>query len=217
MTKIDGGYASPRQKLFIGSLNIMLPLTKFIGRRKAIKIGNRYQTNSGFTLIELLMVTIIVGILSSLAILTVLGQVQKAQEVEAINFVGTMNRFQSAKFQENNYFAKSLTELELPVPEAAKAIVSPLDVFNIESRQTENFIYGTYSFAFNGKPLAINFAIAKKGNMKSVVGAVLVEDEAMKYCEPVKVNANINSSLTEVFLLLIDMRKNPSKHCPNLF
>lgn len=103
------------------------------------------------------------------------------------------------------------------MPETSNAIASPLDVFNIESKQTENFIYGTYSFEFDGQPLAINFAIAKKGNMKSVVGAVLGEDNAVNPCGSEKVNANLHSALPEVFLLLIDMRSNPSKYCPQLF
>lgn len=87
----------------------MLPLTKFFRWRKSIKIRNRYQAESGFTLIELLMVTIIVGILSSLAILTVFGQVQKAQEVEAVTSIRDMNRRQQEAYQERNDFAKSLT------------------------------------------------------------------------------------------------------------
>lgn len=195
----------------------MLPLAKFFRWKKSIKIRNHSQRESGFTLIELLMVTIIVGILSSLAILTVLGQVQKAQEVEAVNSIGSMNRLQQEEYHAKNDFGKSLTELEFSIPETSNAIASPLDVFNIASQQTENYIYGTYSFEFDGQLLAINFAIAKKRNMNSVVGAVLGADNGVNTCGPVKINANIDSSLPEVFLILIDLKSNPSKYCPGLF
>jgi len=195
----------------------MLPLPKFFRWTKSIKIRNHSQQESGFTLIELLMVTIIVGILSSLAILTVFGQVQKAQEVEAVNSIGSMNRLQQEEYHARNDFGNSLRELEFSIQQTSNAITSPLDVFNIDSQQTENFIYGTYSFKFDGQLLAINFAIAKKGNIKSVVGAVLGGDNGVNTCGPVKINANMHSSLPEVFLILIDMKSNPSKYCPELF
>ncbi len=192
-------------------------LANFFRWTKSVKIRNHSQRESGFTLIELLMVTIIVGILSSLAILTVVAQVQKAQEVEAVNSIGSMNRLQQEEYHARNNFGKSLTELGFSIPKTANAIASPLDVFNIDSQQTENFIYGTYSFKFDGQLLAINFAIAKKGNIKSVVGAVLGGDNGVNTCGPVKINANMHSSLPEVFSLMIDMRLNPSKYCFGLF
>ncbi len=126
-------------------------LANFFRWTKSVKIRNHSQRESGFTLIELLMVTIIVGILSSLAILTVVAQVQKAQEVEAVNSIGSMNRLQQEEYHARNNFGKSLTELGFSIPKTANAIASPLDVFNIDSQQTENFIYGTYSFKFDGQ------------------------------------------------------------------
>lgn len=175
------------------------------------------QLESGFTLIELLVVTMIVGILSAVAITAAFGQVQKAKEVEAITYVGTMNRRQQEQYQQSNNFGQSLPEIGVPISETANLVASPLDAFGIDSQQTENYIYGTYSIEVDGLPLAINFAISKQGNMKSVVGAVLGEDNAVNTCGPEKFDVNLQSSPIQVGLLVHDVISNPSDYCPHLF
>lgn len=64
--------------------------------------------NGGFTLIDLLLVITINALLVSFTIPIFLTQAQKAKQVEAKNFVGTMNRAQQAYYLEhNNVFADS--------------------------------------------------------------------------------------------------------------
>ena len=194
----------------------MLKLNNFLSKNK-IQTWKKCQPESGLTLIELLVVTMIVGILSAVAIRAAFGQVQKAKEVEAINCIGRMNRNQQEEYQARNRFADPSQAIGCSIPETANPIASPLDLLGIDSQQTENYIYGTYSLEFDGKPLAINFAISKKGNMKSVVGVVLGEENAVNTCGPKKVDANLKSSPQKVGRLVLNIRSNPSHYCPQLF
>lgn len=186
----------------------------WIKKRQNRKHG---QPESGFTLIELLVVTMMVGILSAVAIAAAFGQVQKAKEVEAINGVGSMNRRQQEQYQGSNDFGQFLPEIGFYMPETANPVASPLDTFGIDSQQTENFIYGTYSIEVDGKPLAINFAISKQSNMKSVVGAVLGEGNAVNTCGPEKFDVNLQSSPIQVGFLVTSVISNPSDYCPQFF
>ncbi|MBD0334924.1 MAG: type IV pilin-like G/H family protein [Cyanobacteria bacterium Co-bin13] len=70
------------------------------------------QTNSsGFTLIEMLVVIIIVAILAAIAFPAFLGQVRRAQETEALTYVGSINRAQQAYRLDSPTFANSIEKL----------------------------------------------------------------------------------------------------------
>lgn len=71
---------------------------------------------SGFTLLELLVTIVIVGILSAIALPAFLNQANKAKQVEAKAYIGTMNRAQQAYFLERDSFAIQLEELGLGTP-----------------------------------------------------------------------------------------------------
>jgi prepilin-type N-terminal cleavage/methylation domain-containing protein len=72
--------------------------------------------HSGFTLIELLVTIIIIGILSAIALPAFLKQANKAKQVEAKTYVGTMNRAQQAYYLEKDAFAVQLQDLGLGIP-----------------------------------------------------------------------------------------------------
>lgn len=70
----------------------------------------------GFTLIELLVVLVIVGILSAIALPSMLGSTGKARQAEAKTNIGTINRMQQAYYMEHNEFAAALPELGVDIP-----------------------------------------------------------------------------------------------------
>ncbi|MGK7941745.1 MAG: type IV pilin protein [Crocosphaera sp.] len=73
------------------------------------------KNNHGFTLIELLVVILIVAVLSAMAFPQMLQMIGRSRESEARSLMGAMNRAQQAYFNEQQTFAKSAVELEVPV------------------------------------------------------------------------------------------------------
>jgi len=77
--------------------------------------NRKNREEEGFTLIELLVVVIIIGVLAAIALPSLLGQVNKAKQSEARNYVGTANRSQQAFFLEYQRFATDLSELQVGI------------------------------------------------------------------------------------------------------
>ncbi|MFK0730676.1 MAG: type IV pilin-like G/H family protein [Gloeotrichia echinulata GP01] len=103
--------------------------------------NRKNKTEEGFTLIELLVVVIIIGVLAAIALPSLLGQVNKAKQSEARNYLGTVNRSQQAYFLEYQKFATGLSELQVGV-----------------KSQTDNYKYEVTSGlssvgAFTGTPI----------------------------------------------------------------
>lgn len=72
-------------------------------------------TDKGFTLIELLVVIIILGVLSAVALPSLLNQVGKAREVEAKETLSSLGASQQAYFFEQGNFADQLEKLDLVI------------------------------------------------------------------------------------------------------
>lgn len=68
-------------------------------------------SSQGFTLIELMVVLLIVGILSSIALPSIVRQVGKAREAEAKQVLSSIGFAQQGYFFENRRFATNYVEL----------------------------------------------------------------------------------------------------------
>ncbi len=75
--------------------------------------------HQGFTLIELLVVIFVLGLLSTLALPSMLHQLNKAKESEARTYVSAINRGQQAYFIQFNQFG-ALADLHLSIPPATQ-------------------------------------------------------------------------------------------------
>jgi type IV pilus assembly protein PilA len=96
----------------------LLSLTKLKNMRtelqaKFIQHLNRKQNDKGFTLVELLVVIIIIGILAAIALPNFLNQSAKAKQSEAKQYIGSINRVQTAIRVENPSFVSSFDQLAI--------------------------------------------------------------------------------------------------------
>ena len=71
------------------------------------------KSNNGFTLLELLITVVISGILSTIAISSILNQVPKAKETEAQQNLSQFNKSQTLYFIENGSFTNNFDSLGL--------------------------------------------------------------------------------------------------------
>lgn len=78
-------------------------------------LNKNNQTSMGFTLIELLVVIVITGILSAVALPSMLNQARRAREATAQNDIGAVNRSQQAYRLEASRFSDSLDFLNINV------------------------------------------------------------------------------------------------------
>jgi type IV pilus assembly protein PilA len=75
----------------------------------------------GFTLIELLVTVLIIGILSAIALPSMLNQANRAREAEAKNYVGAVTRAQQAYRLQYPTFATQMSDLEIAVPDRSNS------------------------------------------------------------------------------------------------
>lgn len=78
--------------------------------------GRRQHPDQGLTLLELLVSVIIVGILSVIALPSMLQQTLKAQQSVAQSYVGSVNRAQQTYRLEFPVFANNMANLGVDIP-----------------------------------------------------------------------------------------------------
>jgi type IV pilus assembly protein PilA len=93
-------------------------MSHYLVHQKSNKISNKIllyklatTTQKGFTLIELIVVVIIIGVLATISMPTLLGQISKAREAEATTGLGTLSRSQQSHHVEHQTFADTMEKL----------------------------------------------------------------------------------------------------------
>ncbi len=113
------------------------------------------DNNRGFTIIELLIVMMTIGILSAIALPSVLNQASKAKQVEAKTYISTMNRAQQLYYLENFSFTKSIDSLELGL-----------------KNQTNNY---DYIINISNNTFVTHNAVARDSSLKSYAGVTYLQ------------------------------------------
>ncbi len=141
---------------------------------RLLAMHNKSQ-HTGFTLIELLVVIIIIGILSAIALPSLLSQAAKARASEARTNIGSLNRAQQAYYLENQQFAQDIEKLSLGIKD-----------------NTDNYTYIVVTTAPTVK--VTNKATAKNSDLKGYAGSVF---SAVGLTNSIMCEANA-SGITEV-------------------
>ena len=74
------------------------------------------QLEQGFTLLELMVVIVIMGILSAIALPSVINHSHKAKEAEARLYISAVNKDQQRYYMEHIDFSPNLSALGLGIP-----------------------------------------------------------------------------------------------------
>lgn len=109
------------------------------------------NNSEGFTLIELLVVVVIIGILSSMAYPSMIGQANKAKQAEAKMNIGAINRGQQMYYVAVGGYAARLSELGMGI-----------------QSETENYRYAIAT-KDAGQSVA-NWAAPKKPTLRAYIG-----------------------------------------------
>ncbi|NER00141.1 MAG: prepilin-type N-terminal cleavage/methylation domain-containing protein [Cyanothece sp. SIO2G6] len=78
------------------------------------------HNHPGFTLIELLVTIVVIGILSAIALPSVISRAQKAKEAEARMYVASVNKGQQVYYLEYSRFSSSMNSLGVGIPSVTK-------------------------------------------------------------------------------------------------
>jgi type IV pilus assembly protein PilA len=138
--------------------------------QRAYFVTKKSSSVQGFTLIELLVTVLIIGILSAIALPSMLNQANRAREAEAKNYVGAVTRAQQAYRLQHPMFADAMSKLEIAVP-------------------TQSNSY-TYDFASVGTASAQYQASPTQSGLRAFTGCTLVvggalTDTKIKETQPV--------------------------------
>ncbi len=147
--------------------------TRFLGYFLSQKLGN-----AGFTLIELLVVILMIGILSAIALPSLLSRADKAKQVEAKLYVGSMNRGQQAYHLENTVFTESIDELGVGIQEETNNYLYKINIAPSNTVVTNNGISQKQALkSYAGVPY-LNTILSTDGSIGSVTITILCESPA---------------------------------------
>jgi type IV pilus assembly protein PilA len=108
------------------------------------------SSSQGFTLIELLVTVLIIGILSAIALPSMLNQANRAREAEAKNYVGAVTRAQQAYRLQYPVFAAQMSDLEISVPTQSNSYTYAFDSVGVALAQYKAFPTQAGLRAFTG-------------------------------------------------------------------
>jgi type IV pilus assembly protein PilA len=108
----------------------LLTLAFLLRTEQQYKLTNNEQSQRGFTLIELLVVVIIIGILSGIALPSMLSQARKAREASVQNDLGAVSRSQQAYRLEYSEFASDVNNLSINAPTSSNGYTYALGTTN---------------------------------------------------------------------------------------
>ncbi len=125
-------------------------------RKKFLHIVQQQKSDDrGVTIIELLIVMMTIGILSAIALPSVLNQASKAKQVEAKTYISTMNRAQQVYYLENFSFTNSIDSLELGL-----------------RNQTNNY---DYIINISNNTFVTHNAVARDSSLRSYAGITYLQ------------------------------------------
>ena len=133
-------------------------------RGLAVPLLSAAGSNRGFTLLEVTIVLVISGILAAIALPSFLDQANKAKQVEAKMYLGTINRAQQGYMLERARFADSVNELGVTV------------------HNSPNYSY-SIRLDSAGTQYAIHDAKALGARLRPYVGMVAVAQDQCRECQ----------------------------------
>jgi prepilin-type N-terminal cleavage/methylation domain-containing protein len=129
--------------------------------------SNLKNRKKGMTLFELLVVLLIIGILAAIAWLSLIKVADKFREVQAIQDIRYLMVLQSEYYHEEKSF---ICHVKAPCSDSQTI--------------RENYFYKIMLLPPDNKTIAAHFALSKKPNLRSYVGALYLENNEVKMCKP---------------------------------
>lgn len=144
-------------------------------------LNSRKNPDDGFTLIELLVAIAIMGILTALALPSLLSRAKNAKEVEAQQYINYLNKHQVINYLETTNFTDSFGELSLDAANPQDSIEESWAREGFTLKETDNYLYAIKgSFDDSDRPVAVQIARSRIATLKSYVGVVYFKDNKLQ-------------------------------------
>ena len=131
------------------------------------------RLNKGFTLLEVTIVLVISGILAAIALPSFLDQTNKAKQVEAKMYLGTINRAQQGYMLERARFADSVHELGITLYNSPNYNYS----IRLDSAGTQYAIHDAKSLGARLRPYVGMVAVAQDSAGNASLDTILCESK----------------------------------------
>jgi len=135
--------------------------------------GDLRQGDEGFTLLEVTIVLVISGILAAIALPSFLNQANKAKQVEAKMYLGTLNRAQQGYMLERARFAESVNELGIALYNSPNYSYS----IHLDSAGNQYAVHDAKALSANLRPYVGMAAVAQDGTGDARVETILCESK----------------------------------------